>query len=133
MYFKESTFFKVCVCMLLLVFVGQPVVALAQSSDGSDYFEGKMAGEANAKATAIWFFAGFCGGLLGVIIAYVVKPSPSPAEYMGQSQAYINGYIEGYKSKSAKMQGGKAVAGCLLGTALSVLIQVMIAAGDDDI
>ena len=111
MHYKENTFFKICVCLMLLVFIGQPVIALAQDSGGTEYLEGKMDGENDCRVSGAWFFAGFCGGLIGVIIAYVVKPSPSTALLTGKSQTYIMGYIDGWKSKGSSMQGKKAISG----------------------
>ena len=108
-------------------------IALAQNqTPASDFLQGKMDGEYDAKASGAWFFAGFCLGLIGVLIAYLVKPTPSTASLVGKSQEYITGYVEGYKDKGAKLQGQKALYGlgtlCLLDV---VLYAVLIAASTD--
>ena len=94
-----------------------------------------MDGEAAAHASGAWFFAGFCGGLIGVLIAYTVKSSPSTALLVGKSQSYINGYIEGYKDKIGSEQGKKALTGfgvmCILYAAAYLIIIVAVAEDDD--
>ncbi len=142
MHYRESVFFKVCVFLILSTLIGQPVLAQQmtdgsqqQIQSGSDFLDGKLAGELDAKASGSWFFAGFCGGLVGLLIAYSVKPSPSTAQLVGKPQAYISGYIEGYKDKCASLQGKKALTGfavsCVITSAIYLALVVAVASDDD--
>jgi hypothetical protein len=127
----NSPMFRIIAIMTAVVFLSVPLLAQAQTTAGADdYLKGKTDGERDAKASAIWFFAGFCFGLLGVLVAFLVKPSPSTGAMIGKSQIYINGYIDGYKSKSAKKQGSLAVSGCLLAVAVNLLIFTLAGTSD---
>ncbi len=100
-----------------------------------DYFKGKLEGEQAAKASGMWFFAGFCFGAIGVAIAYLTAPSPSMGALVGKSQVYINAYTEGYKSKCSSKQGKKALYGwaaaCIL-TGVVYLVAVLIIADSNN-
>jgi len=122
--FKFTAIFLVAVLFCLPVLND---IALAQGTQTSDYLTGKMDGERDAKAGAGWFFAGFCLGAAGVLIAYLVKPNPSTALLVGKSNEYIMGYTEGYRDKSAKKQGSIALSGCAV-FAVVYLTLVLVAA-----
>jgi len=137
MFNRKSVFCQVCVYLVLAAFLSTGVFGqIPQGDTGNEYLQGKMDGEASANASGMWFFAGFCGGLIGVLIAYSVKPTPSTALLVGKSQSYINGYIEGYKDKSGSEQGKKALLGwgisCVLTAALYLIIWVIILEDEDD-
>jgi len=133
----RSIFCRVCVCLALAAFLTTSVFGqVVRDNFTNDYLQGKMDGEAAVNVSGTWFFAGFCLGLTGVLIAYMVKPSPSSAMLIGKSQAYINGYIEGYKDKAASEQGKKALTGMAVACAAAaafylILIVAIIGASEE--
>ena len=133
MFNRKSVFCQVCVYLVLAAFLSTAVFGqVPQTDSGNEYLQGKMDGEAAVNASGLWFFAGFCGGLIGVLIAYTVKPTPSTAALVGKSQSYINGYVEGYKSKSGSKQGMLAIAGCAVGWAVAIAVILIIEASESD-
>ena len=102
----------------------------------NEYFQGRADGERDAKASGMWFFAGFCFGAIGVAIAYLTAPSPSTGVLVGKSRIYINAYTEGYKSKCSSMQGKKALYGwgaaCIVTAVVYVIVAVILVEESDD-
>jgi len=88
-------------------------------------------GTADAEADtsgALWFFAG-CGlGAIGILIAYVVEPTPPAARIMGKSPDYVMAYTSAYKSAGKSSQAKHALYGCLVGTAVVVAIYLILIA-----
>ena len=132
----NSLTFRVIATITAVVFFSVPLLAQMQTTAGADdYVRGKTDGERDAKASSMWFFAGFCLGLVGVLIAFLSKPSPSTGALIGKSQMYIDGYIEGYKNKSGSMQGTKALYGwgaaCVVSGVIYLVAFVLLASEDD--
>jgi hypothetical protein len=96
---------------LAILMTAAPLLA-QQGANVNDYMRGKAEGEAAAQGKAIWFLAG-CGlNLTGVILAYLVKPSPPGEALLGKSPEYIMGYTEGFGDKSRDKNAIYAVEGC---------------------
>jgi hypothetical protein len=132
----DGLMFRIIATITAAVFFTVPLLAQAQTAGGADdYIRGKADGERDAKASSMWFFAGFCFGLVGVLIAFLSKPSPSTGALIGKSQMYIDGYMEGYKNKGASMQGTKALYGwgaaCII-TGVIYLFALVILASETD-
>ncbi len=72
----------------------------AQEKTSSDYLQGRADGERDAKGNPLWIAAG-CLPPYGNLAAYLIKPNPPAHALLGKSASYIQGYTEGYKSKSA--------------------------------
>lgn len=119
---KFGLFFKTIAVFTALVLFSMPLLAQQievqgtqqqqqKTSTAGDFMQGKMDGERDARGSFAWFFGGFCLGLLGVILAFVIAPTPSTASLMGRSPDYVMGYTEGYKSRAKKQQGYYALAG----------------------
>ena len=66
-------------------------VALAQV--GQACAEGTAAGESDVGG--FWFFAG-CLGVVGLLLAYIVEPSPPGASLIGKSPEYVAAYTDCY-------------------------------------
>lgn len=143
MFNQKSFFYRTCVYLVMTVFLAVPVLAQydtpervnTSTADASDYLAGHAAGEQAAQASIMWFFAGFCLWATGVIIAYLVKPTPSTAMLTGKSAGWVQGYIDGYKNKSASKQANKAWLGFGCSTvawvAVYVIAFVIISEEDD--
>ena len=83
--------------------------------------------EADAKAFAnptIWLAAGFFGGIVGVLIAYVLQPNPPASKLLGKSPEYVAYYSDCYRLKVRSIRTQKAWIGCgvgaILGSAVSI-------------
>jgi hypothetical protein len=91
---------------------------------------GAMAkGSADGQAEgggALWFFAGCALGVLGIVLGYVVDPTPPPERLIGKSPEWSMAYSNAYKSAAKSEQGKQAIIGCLVGTAVFVAIYVAL-------
>jgi hypothetical protein len=96
----------------------------------NDYLRGKTDGELAAKGQPAWAIAGFCCGIFGVGFAALLPPSPPTNALMGQSGEYIRGYTDGYKSKGRWKNVGMATIGCLVGCAVSLIINLATASSN---
>ena len=83
-----------------------------------------VAAEATSDAKAYttgetWFIVGCLFGLLGVLVASAIEPSPPVWRLMGQSEDYVVTYTTAYKSAARSIRVGKAATGCAVGVSLS--------------
>ena len=95
-----------------------------------DYAGATVQGSNDAVADmngAIWFFVG-CLGILGILIAYLVEPTPPATRLMGQSPEYVMVYTAAYKSAGKSAQAKQAIYGCLVGTAVFVALYILFVA-----
>ncbi len=74
---------------------------------------------------AIWFFAGCVLSWIGILIAYVVDPSPPPARLMGKSPEYLGVYLAAYKNEARSIQGHAAIWGTVTAVAVSVVLIII--------
>jgi hypothetical protein len=82
----------------------------------TDSDQGLADGTADAEAdtnTVLWFGAGCVLSLVGVLIGYVVEPSPPPSRYVGRSPEYVAAFSSAYRSAGSSAQGRSAIFGCL--------------------
>ena len=59
--------------------------------------------ESDAKKVR-WFFIGFFGNILGVLIASIYEPIPSASRLLGESPEHAALYTDSYKTKSRSIQ-----------------------------
>ncbi len=88
-------------------------------------------GERDAVADtngALWFIVGCAVGVLGVVLGYVVEPSPPPARLLGRSADYVATYTQSYHHAAKQQQGKRAMSGCLVGTLVTVAIYAAVLA-----
>ncbi len=107
--------------VLTPVMISRPAVAANDAAQAT--MEGGMDAKAN-EGGALWFFAG-CLGPIGILIAYVIEPSPPPTRIMGKSSDYVTAYTAAYKSAGKSAQGKMAIIGCLVLGAVEILIYVI--------
>lgn len=114
---KRKCFVSVAVVMSLMV-IAVPI--LAQQGDSA---AGRMAGEQSARVATngnLWLAAGCLGGVIGVVIAYVVEPNPPATALLGKSPEYVAAYTDGYRMAARRIQTGKAWTGCIVMAVISV-------------
>lgn len=97
-----------------------------KGSESDDYLAGKLQGEMDAQGKPIWVLAGLCIGICGVGLAALIPPSPPATAFIGKSGSYIQGYAEGYKSKGRWKNVGMASVGCVISTAINLVIQLAV-------
>lgn len=112
----------VALAMAILLFA-TPISSLLAQEGLGDFAQGKLDGERDAKGNPIWFLAGVGCGIIGVGIAYLVKPSPPAAALIGKSSEYVLGYTDGYQNKSRSKNATYACGGWL------VFVIIFVAAG----
>jgi hypothetical protein len=78
--------------LLILCLAAAP--ALAQQTD---YDQGKLQGEVDAKGQAIWILSGLLLGPIGLILPWVINPHVPGANLVGKSAEYVAGYMDGYR------------------------------------
>ena len=76
--------------------------------------------ESDAKKVR-WFFIGFFGGILGILIASVYEPSPPPSRLLGKPPEYIVLYTDRYKAKSRRTQVLESIGGFVVVIILALL------------
>jgi len=87
--------------------------------------------EAQAQArsdvsTTLWLGLGCLLGVVGYVIAMLAIPNPSASSLLGKSPDYIAVYTDAYRAEAKSIQTGKALIGCLAGTAVEVLSYALI-------
>ena len=111
--------------------VSQPPQAVQAASTMSSASAAQAEDQARMDARSdvkggTWFIVGCLLGLVGWIIAYVVEPNPPATRLLGQSPDYVAVYTDAYKREGKKVQSQKALSGCLVGTCVSVILEVIL-------
>lgn len=69
----------------------------------------------------IWIAAGVFGGIFGIGAAMIIKPTVPPMALIGKSPEYVTFYTHAYQAAVTSEQVKAATAGCLGGTAVSIM------------
>lgn len=99
------------VALVLLVLILCPPALAQEVSQADACTDAERDAEANTNKT-IWFIAGCLGGLIGLIIAYAIEPSPPATKLLGKSPEYVAAYTDCYKRKGKSVQTKTALLGC---------------------
>ena len=117
--------------MVVLTF-SMPFVTFAQQN--SLQMEAIVAAERDAQADinkGLWVLGGCFGGIIGVIIAYSIEPSPPATRLLGKSPEYVAVYTDTYKEKAKKLQTNSALGGCGVSTLYVAIYGFLIMEGGD--
>ena len=87
--------------------------------------EGTQDAQADENAAG-WFIVGCLLGLIGVVIAYAVEPTPPPSRLMGKSPEYLTIYMQTYRSEGRSAQVRSALFGIGTLIVLGVVLLVVI-------
>ena len=127
---KLKNSFQILALLMAVLIFSTPFVTFAQQN--SLQMEAIVAAERDAQgdtSTALWFLAGCVGGLIGVVIAYGVAPSPPATRLLGKSPEYVAFYTDAYQEKAKKLQSSSAWGGCIAnGLVTVVYVMAVIAA-----
>ncbi len=126
--------YVLAVCVMLsfaaLIFGQAYPYQTEQSGTNSPFFEGTMAGKADAKGSAAYGCGGFLCGVLGVVAAAVSDPQPDPVKvnYLLQSKGaeYVSAYSSSYAKESRKKNLTYAAVGWGVSVAVSVVYYVAV-------
>ena len=102
-----------------------PAYPAPQQDLGGAMAKGTADGQAEGGG-ALWFFAGCALGILGIVLGYVVEPTPPPERLLGQSPEWAMAYSSAYKAAGKSAQGKQAIIGCAVGTAVVVAVYVVL-------
>lgn len=128
----DSTFHVTTFLIIILIF-GMPFIALAQQN--SPQAEALLAAEQDVAANinqGLWFLGGCLGGPLALIFAYTYEPSPPASRLLGKSPEYVAFYTDAYKTKSSKLQTSRALTGCVVSSAVYLILSVRLASAGAD-
>lgn len=74
----------------------------------------------------IWVAAGVFGGIFGIGAAMIIKPTIPPMALIGKSPEYVTFYTHAYQTAVKDAQVKAATAGCVGGTAISVMCLLVL-------
>jgi hypothetical protein len=126
---KMSKISKIICVFVAASFIYLPMFAVERGNSS----RGDAARDAETQAirninTTTWFIVGCLGGVLGWVAAMVIIPNPPVTELLGQSSDYVAVYTDVYRDKAKKIQTSKAFTGCLISTAVGVVLEVIVLA-----
>ena len=81
--------------------------------------------ESDAKKVR-WFFIGFFGNILGVLIASIYEPIPPASRLLGESPEHVAFYTDSYKAKSRSVQVRQSLIGLVVPLVLMILWAILI-------
>lgn len=86
----------------------------------STHLTAEQDAESDAKKVT-WFFIGFLGNILGVLVASIYEPTPPASRLLGKSPEDAALYTDRYKAKSRRTQVIESIGGCVVGLILVLL------------
>ena len=73
-----------------------------------------------------WFFIGFLGNILGVLIASIYAPMPPAARLLEKSPEYAAVYTDSYRAKSRSIQLRLSLIGLIIPFVLMILWVILL-------
>ena len=96
-----------------------------QPTTSQAYLTAEQEAESDAKKVR-WFFIGFCGNILGILIASVYEPTPPASRLLGKSPEHAALYTDSYKAKSRSVQMRQSVIGLGVAFGLGILFAIIM-------
>jgi len=134
---KVSGLKKSSVFALAGLIMMTPILAQAQqgrfmlAQARSEVEQGRIDGERDAQAATnkpLWFVAGCLGGIIGLVVAYAIEPSPPATKLLGKSPEYTAAYTDAYKATAKSVQTRMAWTGCGVAAALYAVYIILVVA-----
>ena len=72
-----------------------------------------------------WFFIGFCGNILGLLIASVYEPIPPASRLLGKTPESAALYTDAYREKSRSVQLHQSAIGLAVAIGLAILLTIL--------
>ena len=92
-----------------------PIDALVTAEQEAEY---------DAKK-ATWFFIGFCGNILGILIASVYEPIPPASRLLEKTPESAARYTDAYIAKSRSVQLHQSAIGLAVTIGLGILFAIL--------
>ena len=129
---RSSYFFQSFSIIILISTVIMPFGVYAQEKEGEinpiAVMQIAQRDARNNVDGGIWMLGGCCLGWVGLGAAYVIEPSIPMANLVGKSPEYVAIYVDTYKSEAKRIQGSKAMTGCIVSTLAGAIGYVMLIA-----
>ncbi len=111
----------------IFLFTVSPVQLIAQTtkSTGDTCAQAQMDAGLDVNKF-LWGAIGFLLGPVGVLIAYVVPPSPPAMKLMGKSSEYVFSYTQCYQEKGKSEQGTASLIGCAIAGVLYIIYYIWV-------
>jgi hypothetical protein len=107
----------------------QPPSASQSLREASEALDATNDGKADADANisgVLWFVAGFFLSWVGILLGYLVTPSPDGTRLLGKSPAYVQAYTNAYQREGKAFQGLHAIYGCATSGVLEIVAVVVV-------
>ena len=95
----------------------------------NDAAQAMQDGKADANANlsgVLWFVAGFFLSWIGILLGYLLAPSPDGVRLIGKSPTYVTAYTTSYQSEGKSFQGIHAVYGCVTSAVIELVAGVVV-------
>ena len=124
-YTKKRSGTAALLCALIVLLI--PYQSLAQES-AEAVQAAKMDAQRDANGS-MWFILSCLFGVIPLVIAYVIDPSPPMGRLMGKSPEYVAAYTDAYRAEVKHIRTNNALWGCLVGTGITIAIYAIAIAG----
>ncbi len=123
-YIKKRAGLFALLCALIVFLL--PYQSLAQEASEA-MTQARMDAQRDANGT-MWFILSCLFGVIPLLLAYVIDPSPPMGRLMGKSPEYVATYTDTYRAEVKSIRTKNALWGCLLGTGISCALYVVLLA-----
>ncbi len=96
----------------------------AQQHAANTYLKSEQDAESDAKKVR-WFFIGFFGNILGVLIASVYEPIPPASRLLGKTPESAAHYTDAYIAKGRSVQLRQSAIGLAVAIGLGILSVIL--------
>lgn len=109
----------------IFLFTISPVQLIAETMKSSGDVCAQAQMDAGIEVNKfLWGAIGFILGVVGVLIAYMVPPSPPAMKLMGKSSDYVMTYTQCYQEKGKSEQGTASLIGCAISGILVIIYYI---------
>ncbi len=124
---SETFVFRAPLRRALAVALVLCLVAAPAFAQQTEYEQGKLQGEVDARGQAVWILSGLLLGPIGLILPWVINPRVPGANLIGKSAEYVTGYMDGYRHEAKPKNFLYSLVGFAVWTAAAVALTVGLA------
>lgn len=117
----------------LAIFIALTQGVTAQSLRADDPCINAEAYGARETSSCLWFGVGFCLPLVGPVTSYIIKPDPPASALVGKGSAYVDIYVDCYKSGAVSSQSKWAWIGtcsCIVSIPVALVLSCVTGIGN---
>jgi hypothetical protein len=104
----------------------QPLYGPQAANDAAQAMQDGKA-DANANLSGVlWFVAGFFLSWIGILLGYLLAPTPDGVRLIGKSPTYVSAYTASYQSEGKSFQGIHAVYGCVTSAVIEIVAGIVV-------